>query len=154
MRRSSLGVAIMLVVTGCAVVRAPRVRFAGVEIDHGLAVRAVLGNPNRLALRVSDLHYRLEVGSVVVAQGARPGEMLLPGRDSVEAAFPFTVEWSGALAALSELLADTVSLRVTGSYALSTMFCRRRTQFASERRITAHDEAGRLLERLFGPKED
>jgi LEA14-like dessication related protein len=150
MRRSFLLLAAVFLACGPAV-KTPEVRLRAIGLDslQETVVTLSVYNPNPFPLRVQSVHYEVSVGDRLCGRGLRSEPLLLAAHDTTDADFSLLVNWSNLGEAIPLLLTDSVVLGVKGSYAVSTVFGRRRFQFNGSRTVSLKDEVRSFIESLF-----
>jgi LEA14-like dessication related protein len=132
-------------------VKAPEVRLRAIGLDslQETVVTLSVYNPNPFPLRVQSVDYEVSVGDRLCGRGLRSEPLLLAARDTTDADFSLSVNWGNLGEAIPLLLTDSVMLGVKGSYAVSTVFGRRRFQFNGGRTVSVRDEVRSFIESLF-----
>lgn len=115
------------------------------ETVLGLAIY----NPNRFPLRVQSADYEISVGEKLYGKGRREEPLFLDARDTTDAEFSLLLDWNGMAEAFPSLLTDSVVLSVKGSYAVSSVFGRRRFGFDGRKTVSVKDEVRSFIENLF-----
>jgi len=149
---------VILLAAACA----PRIEPVAVEFrnldlesfERGELELAVF-NPNRVAVDVEALNYRLLLGTDTVALGARVEPVRVPAGDSVLASFPFDIRFSFDLILnrLTDYLDDTLRLDINGRYLVQGAFGPKRRPFRYRHQVPIRPEVEKLLrpfKRLFG----
>jgi len=133
-------------------IRVPEVRLHSVSARSAreTVVGLAIYNPNRFPLRVQSVDYEVSVGGKLCGRGRRAELLLLDARDTTDAEFSLALDWGGVAEAIPSLLTDSVVFGVKGSYAVSTMFGRRRFGFDGRRTVSVKDEVRSFFENLFG----
>jgi LEA14-like dessication related protein len=133
-------------------VKAPEVRLRAVGLDsmQETVVTLAIYNPNGFPLHVQSVDYEVSVGDRLCGKGLRSEPLFLDARDTTNADFGLSVDWSSLGEAIPSLLTDSVVLGVKGSYAVSTVFGRRRFRFHGSRAVSVKDEVGEFIGNLFG----
>jgi hypothetical protein len=151
--RSKLAPALLAaVLAGCAPsVRAPDIWLKSMSARTPDQTVLDLGiyNPNRFPLRVMSVDYQVSVGDRPCGSGRRDEPLFLDARDTTNAEFILSIDWSGVASALPALLSDSVVLGVKGSYVAATLLGRRRFRFAESRTVSVKDELNSLIRSLF-----
>jgi LEA14-like dessication related protein len=133
-------------------IRAPEVRLRSVSAKSAqeTVVGLAIYNPNRFPLRVRSVDYEVSVGEKLCGSGRREEPLFLDARDTTDAEFNLTLDWSGVAKAIPALLTDSVVFGVKGRYVVSTVFGRRRFGFDGRRTVSVKDVVGSFIENLFG----
>ncbi len=91
----------MVLCCGCAgFYRAPEITFSGVALDgvgrRGASFDIALDvrNPNRYALGLDEMTYRLTVAGAEVASGAIPEAVRIGAKSSATVRLPVSLQWS------------------------------------------------------------
>jgi|WetSurMetagenome_2_1015567.scaffolds.fasta_scaffold102674_2 LEA14-like dessication related protein len=153
-QRGKLLVALLAAVfLACAPgIRAPEVRVQSVSAKSAqeTIVGLAIYNPNPFPLHVQSVDYEVSVGKNLCGRGRREELLFLDARETTDAEFNLSLDWSGVMEALPSLLTDSVTFSVKGSYVASTVFGRRRFGFDGRRTVSVKDEARSFIENLFG----
>lgn len=87
--------------SGCAVFyRAPEITFAGVAVDGirrtgaSFDIALEVRNPNRYALGLDEMTYRLTVAGAEVASGTIPETVRIAGKSSAIVRLPVSLQWA------------------------------------------------------------
>jgi LEA14-like dessication related protein len=133
-------------------VKAPEVRLRGIGLDslQETVVTLSVYNPNRFPLHVQSVDYEVSVGDRLCGKGRRSEPLFLDASDTTSADFGLTVDWGSLGEAIPLLLTDSVVFGVKGSYAVSTVFGRRRFRFEGSRTVSVKDEVRSFIGNLFG----
>jgi LEA14-like dessication related protein len=123
-----LSPAILVLSAGCAVFyRAPEITFGGVAVERiggeGASFEFALEvhNPNRYALGLEQMTYRLSVGGVEAASGATREPLRVPARGTATVRLPVSIEWARLGAGgLSILTSGSLDYTVDGEAAFTT----------------------------------
>ena len=152
-RIGSLAALVVVVLCSCrSRISVPEIRLQSVSLRS--AEETVIGlaifNPNRFPLRVLSVNYEVSVGEKVCGRGRREEPLFIDARDSTDAEFSLSPDWSRAGEVVPLLLSDTVVFGVKGSYTISTVFGRRRFVFEGRRTVSVKGEVDSLIQSLFG----
>jgi LEA14-like dessication related protein len=103
--------AFLLLCGGCSVFyRTPEITFGGVSIEGigrrgaSLEISLDVHNPNRYALGLGEMTYRLTLGGVEVTSGAARTPVYIEGKGSATVRLPASLEWNQLGAGGWELL--------------------------------------------------
>jgi hypothetical protein len=99
---------------------------------------------------VQSIDYEVSLGERLCGKGQHSEPLFLDARDTTNADFSLSVDWSNLGEAIPYLLTDSVVLGVKGSYAVATVFGRHRFRFDGSRRVSVKDEVGSFIGNLFG----
>ncbi|MFO7675691.1 MAG: LEA type 2 family protein [bacterium] len=144
---------LLLPAVSCSwLVKPVEARLAGLawNPEQGLELAVVATNPNRFAVRLSELEYRLAVEGTAVGRGRYPGELELRPGVATLVRLPFTPDAAGILRSLPRLAGDDAACRVEGEYRLRTPLGRVRLGFRVEERLAVRE---RLREAVSGSDE-
>jgi LEA14-like dessication related protein len=130
---SKLGPRLALLVIGALAgcvpkLEKPELSVIGVSLERGtlfeqhLRVRMHVQNPNRRALVVKSLDYRLEVGTELLAQGNSVQAFTVPALGETEFDMSVTTDMAGALLRILGSHADALDYHLIGKVTLSEGF--------------------------------
>jgi hypothetical protein len=145
----------VLLAAGCARVEPPVIAFRGVRYEGGDSVQVELGlaNPNRFAVELASVEYRLMADGETLGAGQRTERVRCAARDSVRAEFPLALDFGATMAAVLKGVKDTVTFGVEGEYRLKTPVGPYNGRFAEARGVNLLDELKAVLENAFGRGE-
>jgi len=124
----ALRVALLLLVAlaGCVPrLEKPELAVLGVSLEHGtlfeqhLKVHMHVRNPNRRALAVKALEYRLEVGAEQLAHGTSMQSFTVPALGESEFDLGVTTDMAGALLSILGSHAEALDYHLVGKVTLS-----------------------------------
>lgn len=152
---SRFALPVILLAAGCARVEPPVIGFRGVQYEGGDSVRVelCLANPNRFAVELASVEYRLTADGAELGAGQRTDNVRCPGRDSVRAEFPLALDLGKTMAAVLKGVKDTVTFGVDGEYRLKTPVGPYNGRFEESRGVNLLDELKAVLENAFGRSE-
>jgi len=133
-------------------IRAPEVRLHSVSAKSAreTVVGVAIYNPNPFPLRVQSVDYEVSVGEKPCGRGRRAEPLFLAARDTTDAEFSLSLDWGSVTEVIPFLLTDSVVFGVKGSYAVSSVFGRRRFGFDGCRTVSVKDDVRSFIENLFG----
>jgi len=129
----------------------PKIELRGVNARGGdqLGVNLIFHNPNRFALDVTSLEYRVSIETLVCGDGRRDSPLRIGARDSTSAEFPLRLDYPNLVRAIPALLGDSVAFRVDGNLTVQTILGPRKLDFRQEKRLALKSQLESLLQHFF-----
>lgn len=154
MRQRWLVLVLAALAAGCTRVQPPEVGFRGATVQgDSVQVALCLFNPNRFAVEMVSVDYRVRADEKTLGSGRRAGTLRCAGRDSVQAEFPLELDYGAAMAAVLKGLKDTVTFGVEGEYRLRTPIGPYAGRFEAARGVNLLEAIQQVLEDTFGSGE-
>jgi LEA14-like dessication related protein len=147
-----LSAAIVLLALACgSMFQAPSVKVRGIDVvaTDELNVRVVFRNPNRFAIDIAEMEYRISIESMVCGTGQRESMLHLGGRDSTTAEFPLHIDYDNLARSLPYLLRDSVRFGIAGTYKLPKILGKRTMDFKTGKKLALKAQIDSLLPRFF-----
>jgi len=142
----------ILLLAGCSsMFKAPSVKVRGVDIvsSDELGVYVTFYNPNRFAIDIADMEYRVFIDTLNCGTGRREPELRLASRDSTTAAFPLQIDYGNLGRALPNLMNDSVEFRIMGDYRLPKVLGKRKLSFKAGKKTALKAKVSDLLRGWF-----